>query len=249
MAGPREHRRIPVALIQFDAVPEQVERNLKSMERLAEQAAAGGARWIVFHEATICDYTPRVAELAEPVPDGPATRAVEALCRRLGCFVCFGLSERAGERYHITQVFVGPQGFVGRYRKTWLWREPEDKGYRNEWARYDPGAGPELFALDGCKAACFICADGGAPRCVERVAALRPDVVVYPNNRESLPDIEVFAERARAIGAPMLVTNRTGRSWTYECKGGCVAYGPDGTVLGRANREGKEEILLVDLEL
>ena len=217
-------KKIPVALIQFDAVPEETQRNLDGMERLAEAAAAQGARWIMFHELTLSDCTPRLDELAEPVPGGPSTRRMAGLADRLGGFISFGLSEADGGRRFITQVFVGPGGYQYRYRKTWLWRNPEDKGYRNEWARYDPGTGPELFDIDGVRAACFICADGGAPRCLARAAALGPQLVFYPNNREKLPDLDVFAQYARQIGAPMLVTNRVGASWQYDCGGGCVAY-------------------------
>ena len=242
-------KKIPLALIQFDAVPEQAERNLGEMERLATEAAKSGARWIMFHEGTLCDYTPRLKELAERVPQGKSAQRMAALAKRLRCYVSFGLSEESEGRFYISQVFVGPRGLVYRYRKTWIWREPKDDGYRNEWARYDPGTGPEPFTIDGVRATCFICADGEAPRCIERAAAVRPAVVFYPNNRGSLPDFPAFGERAKKIGAPMLVTNRTGNSWTHPCKGGCVVFGRDGSVLAKANREGKEEILLYTLDL
>ena len=242
-------RTIPVALIQFDAIPEQVERNANQMEMLAERAAQSGARWIMFHEGTACDYTPRLKELAEEVPNGTATEQMGKLAQRLRCYISFGLSETHQGRYYISQVFVGPKGFLYRYRKTWIWREVPDRGYRNEWARYDPGTGPELFQLDGIKATCFICADGEAPRCIERAAGLNPQVVFYPNNRARLPDFEEFGQRAKEIKAPMLVTNRVGQSWTEQCVGGCVVYSKSGEVLAKANREGQEEILFHALEL
>lgn len=242
-------RTVTVALIQFDSAPEQVERNLKRMEILAERAVRAGARWVMFHEGTVCDYTPRLADLAEPVPDGPCTRRMKAVAERLHCFISFGLSEKQANRYYIAQVFVGPGGFLYRYRKTWLWRDPKDEGHRNEWVRYDPGSGPELFQIEGIRATCFICADGEAPRCIERAAALRPEVVFYPNNRSKLPDFEVFGERAKLIGAPMLVTNRIGMSWVHPTTGGCVVYSAQGEVLAKANRIGQEEILLHDLRI
>mgnify|MGYP000983731092 CR=1 FL=1 len=246
----RSDRTFRVALVQFDAVPEQPERNLKEIKRLAKEAVAKGARLVMFHEGTLCDYTPKLAELAEEVPGGRSCQQVAAIAKQLGCYISFGLSERAGDRYYITQVFCGPQGnVVYSYRKAWLWREPSDAGYRNEHARYDPGSGPEAFAIDGIRATCFICADGEAPRCVERAKALRPQLVFYPNNRCGLPDFPVFAKRAKEIGAPMLVTNRTGKSWVWACKGGCVAFDGQGNVQAKANREGREEILMVDLRL
>jgi predicted amidohydrolase len=242
-------RTVPVALVQFDAVPEQIERNLQEIERLTQQAVSLGARWVMFHEGTICDYTPRVRELAEPVPTGSSTRRIEKLAHGLQCYISFGLSEADRGRYYITQVFVEPNGFVYRYRKTWLWRSPPDKGYRNEWVRYDPGDGPGLFLFDGVKATCFICADGGAPRCIERAAELAPQVVFYANNHAGPPKAEEEGERARKIGAPMLVTNRVGYSWMHKMMGGSLVCSATGDVLASANKESKEEILLHKIEI
>ena len=219
------------------------------MERLAVESVRRGARWIMFHEGTVCDYTPRLEQFAEAVPGGKCTRRMTDLARRLRCYISFGLSEVDHERYYITQNFVGPGGFLYRYRKTWIWHDLPDKGYRDEWKRYDPGTGPELFEIDGIRATCFICADGDALRCLQRAAALRPQLAFYPNNRRNLPAFEEFGARARTVGAPMLVTNRIGNSWEHACKGGCVAYAADGTVLARANREGREEILMCNIEI
>lgn len=242
-------RRIPIALVQFDAVPEQIDRNLQEVERLTRQAAGMGARWVMFHEGTLSDYTPRLSELAEPVPAGKCTRHLERVARELKCYISFGLSENNKGLYHITQVFVGPKGFFYKYRKTWLWRTPKDKGYRDESVRYDPGSGPELFVIDGVKATCFICADGGSERCIQRATDLHPEVVFFPNNRGVLPRFEDFGALAKRIHAPMLVTNRVGMSWVAAAKGGCTVFSADGEVLAKANREGREEILTHTLEI
>jgi predicted amidohydrolase len=242
-------RTIPIALVQFDAVPEQVDRNLQEVGRLTEQAAKSGARWVIFHEGTVCDYTPRLHELAELVPEGKSTQWITKLASRLKCFISFGLSETRADRFHICQVFVGPEGFIYRYRKTWIWHILDDKGYRDEWARYDPGTGPEIFQFDGVRATCFICADGAAWRCWERAAQLRPQLVFYPNNRGTLTGFPVLGQLAKTIGAPMIVTNRVGTSWFEKCEGGCAVYSGSGVLLAAANHEGKEEILLHNLEI
>ncbi len=247
---PLTARTIPVALVQFDAVPEQVDLNLREIERLTEQAVKSGARWVMFHEGTACDYTPRLRELAERVPEGKSTQWVTKLASRWKCFISFGLSETREDRFHISQVFVGPEGFLYRYRKTWIYHDPKDEGYRDEWVRYDPGTGPEIFHFDGIRASCFICADGTARRCIDRAAELRPQLVFYPNNRSSLyaygPDL---GQLAKTFGAPLLASNRVGISWFEKCEGGCVVYGSNGEVLAKANCEGKEEVLLCNLEI
>jgi beta-ureidopropionase len=242
-------RILRLALIQFNAVPEQIDANLRQMARLTKKAAAQGARWIVFHEGTVCDYTPRLDELAETVPDGRSTRFMLRLAKEKHVTISFGLSEQHQGHFYITQVFVGPAGFIYRYRKTWLWRSADDRSYRNEWARYDPGTGPELFEVDGIKATCFICADGNSARCLERMQRLHPQVAFYPNNRTSLHDPAEYAERARKIGAPLLVPNRVGQSWGNACDGGSIAYGPNGAILARANHDGREEILMCDVPI
>ena len=242
-------RTIPVALIQCDSVAGEIKRNLDNMERLTEQAAKAGARWIMFHELTLCDYADKPEMVAETVPQGATTRRMAKLAQRLRVFCAFGLAEKHGDRLYDSQVFVGPKGYFYHYRKTWLWLEPKDDGFRDEWARYDPGTGPEIFRLDGVRATCFICADGDSRRCHDRAAALKPQVVFFPNNRQSLPSFEDFGKIAARIGAPMLVANRVGRSVIYDCKGGCAVFSAQGEVLAKANREGREEILQYELQL
>ena len=240
---------IRIALVQFDARPEDVAGNIDKMHTIVSQARDHGARWVIFHESTICDYTEQLQEYAEPVPGGRSTSSMMTLAREQDCFISFGLSEVDDDRFYISQIFVGPQGLVYRYRKTWIWSDPTDTGYRNEWARYDPGTGPALFEFDGVRATCFICSDGESPRCIERARALRPQVVVYPNNRRAMPAIDEFGTLVRQLDAPMLACNRTGTSWVHACHGGSVAYSGSGDVLAMANRDGREEILICDLDL
>ncbi len=246
-------RNIRVAIVQFDAIPEKVDRNLNEMERLARQAVAGRARWIVFHEGTVCDYTDNLDQLAEPVPEGKSTVRMERLARELDCYISFGLSEKDRDRRYITQVFVGSEGYFYHYRKTWLHKSPEDLGFRNEFARYDPGTGPEIFSIDGVRATCFICADAMAPRCIQRAKLLQPQVVFYPVNIATKDPTwvrEIISDRAKQINAPFVTANRVGASWVHrDANGGSAIYSSQGTLLAGANSMGREEIVFHDLEI
>ena len=146
---------------------------------------------------------------------------------------------------------MGPEGFVYNCRKTWLWFQPDDLYYRNECKRYDCGTGPEIFKLAGLRATCFICADGEAPRCIERARLLKPEIVFYPNNREKLylGNSSSFLERAEMINAPMLTSNRIGKSWGYDCKGGCTVISSSGIVLAQTGFTAQEDMLLYDLSI
>jgi predicted amidohydrolase len=236
-----------IALVQFDAVPEKKNDNLKSVERLVKSAAESGAAWIVFHEGTLTDYSLDIKPFAEPVPSGESTSRISKLAKEHNCFISFGLSEKEDQKYYLSQVFVGPKGYLYHYRKTWLCRYDDDSGYRNEWARYDPGTGPQLFEIDGIKASCIVCCDGSSPRCIQRVADLKPQLVFHPHNVRFGVKAESLASEAKAFNAPVLVTNRVGRSWTHDSPGGCAVISAEGEVLARSNMEGKEEILIFNL--
>jgi len=192
-----ETKNIRVALVQFDARPGEVEQNLAAMERLARAAVEDRARLVMFHELALSDYMGDMGKYAEPIPEGPSVRRMERLAGELDCFITFGMPERDGDRLHIAQVFVGPEGFLYRYRKTWLFQDREDRGHRNEWARYNPGQGPELFVIDGIRATCLICADADAPRSIEQVRSLKPDLVFFPVNRGAKAFPEYPAKVAR----------------------------------------------------
>jgi predicted amidohydrolase len=235
--------------VQFDARPEEPQRNRDEMERLLREAVQRGARLVLFHENSLVDYGERVGELAEAVPEGPTCRRFAELARELDAWVGIGLPERAGDRVHVTQAYFGPGGYVGSYRKTWLFANRRDPR-RDEWAHYDPGEGPEqLLELAGLRAATLICADADSARCVERLRALEPELVLFPNNRSNFHEPATFAPLARSIGAPVLAANRSGTSWQHACNGGSFLLAADGTALARANRAGREEILICDLPL
>lgn len=68
-------RTIRVALVQYDAVPEEIERNVGQVELLAQKAVASGARWVCFHESSLSDYTPRLKEWHRKYRKGPLLAA------------------------------------------------------------------------------------------------------------------------------------------------------------------------------
>jgi predicted amidohydrolase len=237
-------RSLAVAAVQFDAVPGEPAANRASMERLLREAAQRGAELVLFHENALVDYAPDVRAEAEPVPEEPTCQRFAALASELGVWVGIGLAERAGDSVHLTQAYFGPEGYAGRYRKTWLFHNRKSPR-RDEWAHFDPGSGPEeLLELAGVRTATLICADADSARCVERLRALGPELVLFPNNRSDMHEPATFAHLAQRIGAPVLAANRSGKSYELDCNGGSFLLAADGSVLARANRAGREEILI-----
>ena len=64
-----------------------------------------------------------VTGLAEPVPAGETTEFLIALSQEKGMYIVAGLPERDGDKFYNSAVLTGPEGFIGRYRKTHLFFE------------------------------------------------------------------------------------------------------------------------------
>src|SRR5262245_43371447 len=86
-----------IACVQTDCRLADKARNLATVRAKFAEAAAHGARLVVFPECVLTGYAfeskEEAAPLAEPFP-GPSTRAVAEDCRRLGAWACFGFLER-----------------------------------------------------------------------------------------------------------------------------------------------------------
>lgn len=246
-----EHVR--VAAIQMDSPAGQKENNLVAVARLANQAAALGAGIALFHEGLLVDYTTEPALVAEPVPGGPSTAALADIARVSRLYLGVGMAEQEAGRLYITHVFCGPQGFVAKYRKTWLWHAQKgsvDADIRDEHKWYNPGDGPAPFFLGDVRATCLICADGDSERAWHQVREARPQIIFWPNNRHHFRPawLEVL-DRAREVGVPVVATNRIGVSGTGTCDGGAVIVSGEGAILAHSRLPGREEVVVADVPL
>lgn len=116
--------KIKLALAQISSKRESKSENLCKIEKLTLKAKEQGADLVIFPEMSLTGYVvlDQVYELAETIP-GPSTEKVEALAKRTGMHIIFGmpeLSEKTQATIFNTAVFVGPRGLIGKYRKMYL---------------------------------------------------------------------------------------------------------------------------------
>ncbi len=116
-----------VAVVQFNPQVGIANRsdNLRQSLLLATEAVNGGANLIVLPELSNCGYffssRQDAFDHAEAVPNGPSVREwIDFACKHQ-VYLVAGLSEIDGMQLFNTAVLLGPDGFIGKYRKAHLW--------------------------------------------------------------------------------------------------------------------------------
>jgi predicted amidohydrolase len=171
-------RDIRVATAQLEHKDGDKPANLARIAEMTKDAAREGAEIASFHECSITGYTflrhlerDAFARLAEPVPDGPSTRALIDIAKRHAIVVMAGLIESEGDTFYKTYVTVGPEGFITRFRKL--------HPFINK--NLTPGDRYHVIDLRGIRAGFLICYDNNLPENARATALLGAEVLFAPH--------------------------------------------------------------------
>lgn len=174
------HSPIRVATVQLESAPGDAAVNLRKLESFVLEAAAQGARLVVFPECVITGYwfirhlsTEQLAALSEPVPAGPGTQRLLQLARHHNIAIGAGLVENAGDGvFHNTYVVALPSGAVHRHRKL----------HAFEHDAIQSGRDYTVFALeDGWHAGVLLCYDCNIIENPRMTALLGADILIAPH--------------------------------------------------------------------
>ncbi|GAA5893528.1 hypothetical protein JCM6882_007844 [Rhodosporidiobolus microsporus] len=125
-------RRYRVAAAQIEAVYYDAQANLELIKNAIGEAAAGGARLVVFSELALSGYPFHIWALPyhEQLPyiqsfysgaaveaDGPEAQALAACCKLHGIRAVVGFSEREGGSLFMSQWIISPEGELVVRRK------------------------------------------------------------------------------------------------------------------------------------
>ena len=236
-----------VAAVQMEPKIGEVDANLKTILARFREAAANGARLVVFPECALTGYgfdsKAEALPFSEPIP-GTSSREVAAVCGELNAYAIYGLLEREGDRVYNATVLVGPNGVVGSYRKVHLPFLGID--------RYiDPGDRPfELQEIEGVRVGMHICYDGTFPETGRVLTLLGADVLVLPTNWpiQSLTTAEHLpATRAIENVVYVMAVDRVGEERGCRFAGTSSIAGPGGEILAKAGID-SEEILYAEVD-
>jgi predicted amidohydrolase len=232
-----------IAGVQMDCTIANVSANLDAIRRGLAEAAQLGARLVIFPECALAGYCYRSKEEAWPFAQslpGPASESLAVDCRRLGVFAIAGLLERGenGELFN-SCLLVGPQGYIGSYRKVHLPFLGIDRFAT-------PGDRPfALHDLGGLRVGINICYDGSFPESSRVLTVLGADLVVLPTNwpTGALTTVRLTEARALENHVYYAAVNRVGEERGFRFIGRSRIINPDGEVMREGGPEGRAVIV------
>lgn len=246
---------VRVACIQFEPRIGEKQHNVERSLELIAAAASRGAQLVVLPELCNTGYVfesrREAFGMAETIPDGSTVRAWADAARSHGLYIVAGITELADQVLFNSAAVVGPEGFVGVYRKNHLWGE--------ENLFFEPGnLGVPVFRTPIGRIACAICYDIWFPE-VFRLAALQgADILCVPTNwvpmADQPADLPVMANVLAMGGAHsnsifVAAADRVGIEREQPFIGNSLIVNCTGwPVAGPASRDG-EDILVADLNL
>jgi predicted amidohydrolase len=177
-------RDIQVATAQFQPRDNDKSYNLSRIRELARRAVGQGAEIASFHEACIPGYSwvqplsrSELMEVAEPVPGGESTHALQQIAHELQIVLMAGLWERDEDRIYNCYVTVDPKGYVTKFRKLHPFVNPF----------LSPGDRYHVIDLLGCKVGFLICYDNNLPENVRITTMMGAEIIFMPHVTGCLP--------------------------------------------------------------
>lgn len=260
---PRSAIHPPVSALRAAAVQsdpqvglENKDANVAATLRQIRDAAAQGARLVVLPELANTGYSfdtrDEAYAHAEPVPDGPTCRAWIALAAELDVYVVAGITESEGTSLYDTAVLIGPEGYIGRYRKTHLWNR--------EKLLFTPGTGFPVFETRIGRIGLLICWDIWFPEVTRILTAQGADLICSVNNWVWTPP-PLFDDAGNCMASyltmgashvnsvPIVAANRVGVERGGKFLGCSLITGVNGWPIGGIADAEQEAVLFADLDV
>jgi predicted amidohydrolase len=242
--------KIKIALAQISCKREDKAENIKIMEKTVAKAKKQGANLVIFPELALTGYVVRdqIYQIAEPIP-GPSTKTTENIAKKAKVHIVFGmpeLSEKTKATIYNTAVLVGPEGFIGKYRKIHLPTHSvfEEKRY------FRQGYNTAVFDTEIGRIGLIICYDIFFPE-ISRLTRLKGAQLIAcisasPAIRRTFFEALTVA-RAIENAVFLAYVNLVGIEDGLQFWGGSRLVGPDGKILAQAKYDA-EDLVMCDVD-
>ncbi len=246
---------LSVSVIQLGPEFGCKQKNLEKSSHLIRSAAAEGAKLMVLPELCSTGYVfqnkTELYDLAEPVPNGPSVLFWENLSSELDCYIIAGIAEldADGIRVFNSVVLIGPNGYIGRYRKLHLWGE--EKLY------FEPGnEGLPVFYTPYCRIGMLICYDMWFPEAFRLLALQGVDVICCSSNwidhspaEPSTMGVVHAMAGASSNKVFVAVSNRVGAERGALFAGNSLVTGTNGRMLAGPMNNSVEGFITQELDI
>ncbi|UCH62086.1 MAG: carbon-nitrogen hydrolase family protein [Fidelibacterota bacterium] len=148
---------IKVTIASLRSVLIDPDRNLDLVKEACETAHREGARLLLLPECMLTGHGghPKMVENAEPIPDGPLSKAVIELSKEHGICICVGLAELANNVVYNSVIVVDRGVYLGRQRKINM--------SSDEYQYFAAGERVEVFDVGDVRFGITICYDSNFP--------------------------------------------------------------------------------------
>ena len=187
-----------------------------------------------------------VKDLAEEIPSGPSCDTLIKYARSKNLYMVFGIAEKHDYKFFNSAVLIGPDGFIGRYRKSHLFYE--------EKLFFTPGdTGFNVFDIGIAKLGIMICYDWWFPEAARTLALEGADIICHPADLVLTGCQKAMQTRSLENAVYSVTANRTGE----EARGGKNQFrftgrsqivDPSGQVILSLD-DNKEDIAVVDIDV
>ncbi|KOS69712.1 nitrilase [Lysinibacillus contaminans] len=220
-----------VASIQFNAILNERDKNVTELLKLTEEAFKAGAKLVVAPEMSTTGYYYADRKSIEPFVDtipGKTTNAFAKLAKQYDAYVVFGMPEvdQESDLYYNSAALVGPEGYIGKYRKTQMWES------EMHWAAWGDLGVPVYDTKIG-KIAINICMDSAYYETARLAGINGADILAFPTN-SSAQAISALPARAMQNGMYVVSSNRSNTENGFHMIGGSAIWSPEGHKLAEA---------------
>jgi beta-ureidopropionase len=249
---------VKAALLQTEWTGDK-DSMIKKHEYYAHQAAEQGAQVMCFQEVFYSPYFCQVQENehfddAEPIPDGPTTRAMQALAKETGMVLVLPMFEMEQEGfYYNTAAVIDADGtYLGKYRKTHI---PHVKGFWEKFYFRPGNTGYPIFDTKVGRIGVYICYDRHFPEGWRALGLKGAKIVFNPSatSRGLSMYLWNLEQPAAAVANEYFVgaINRVGQEplGDNDFYGSSYFVDPRGQKVGEAASDTEEELIIRDLDL
>jgi len=251
----RKESIVQIACCQMEPYVGKKSDNLKKSIEMITEAASNGANLIVLPELCNSGYVFETREeafaLSENIPSGESCKSWSNVCEKLGVHIVAGINERSGDLLYNSSVVLGPNGYVGTFRKVHLWNE--------ENLFFEPGdLGFPVFKTPIGRISCHICYDSWFPESYRLAALQGADIVCVSTNwvpipgqdknREAMANILVMGA-AHVNSVFIAAADRIGTERGQPFIGQSIIANYTGWPIGGPASKDKEEIIYAEANL